>query len=384
MTAGGWIALVVWVLLGAGFAGRGGFALSFLFAAHSVICGYALLSALIGLAGLTGRRGTVTGAAVSRRLQLLATSGDEVLVELTLRRAVPLPLLWVAVQERIGPWQHTWLNGPWLSRELTYRYTVQLSERGVYSFEEPKVWVGDPFGMVSLQRRAAVPRSEWAAAPKPAELGADCAAALARAGEREGARGRAEEDWADVRQFREGDPVSRILWKSAARYEDWLVREPQRTGAQSMLTVLVDGSEGGAEQMEARASAAAAVAVRLEATGRPFRLLDTSAKGVSGAAGYAERTWAYRLAAIQADGTLPFPEAARLFTGAGRDPIIVVCSAVDAALEKQCSRWIADRRHVVVLIGTGGGQVRLADIGRSRSGEGGWRTDAAASFASSS
>jgi uncharacterized protein (DUF58 family) len=326
-----WTSIAVWAALGAAYVYRGGFAFAFVFYAYSTLCIYGLIVGWIGLRGLKVTRlvyeeGT-EGGELSRTI---FTAGDEADVEITLRRPFPLPLAWIAVRDQAGEWRHEQLCGPWLGREMKYRYVLPLPERGVYRFSDIEIWTGDPFGIVSSKIRAAMPLCEAAAAPKPYIFDSQTEQALL-------SRNAEESYGGHIREFREGDPIKHVVWKTAARSDRWMVRTPADDTFVRDTAVLVDstiperevGGTNANALLDLCAEAAAGVCLALTRRRRSFTVWD-------GKPAVPNKPWSYRLAALERSEGLPLMDAARRAVTLGTELVIVVSARADADAVALC------------------------------------------------
>jgi len=284
-----WTALLAWALLGWGFVARGGFTFAFLFTTFSLLAMYSWLIRWVGLRGLRVQRVIRGNDGEAPRDGVFAV-GEECVVEVTLRRTVPLPVPWMVVREVVGDAEHDLLHGPWLTRTTSYRYALPLPRRGVFAFEPTVLWTGDPFGIVPQRLRARGDVCEVAAAPEPRAFGPAAERMLAALGSGRRAPAHSADERTDVRSYRPGDPMTRILWKLAARTDEWVVRAAEdawRSGGETAVVVDVSGEDEA--RTDACAAAAAGVIATLAARRRAFRLvaIDTYADRGSrpGAAG---------------------------------------------------------------------------------------------------
>ncbi|WP_199617572.1 DUF58 domain-containing protein [Paenibacillus alkalitolerans] len=334
----GWAAAAVWVLLGAAYAYQRGFAFGFVFFAYSLLCIYGIIAGWIGLRGVKATRIVYKdgGPAVPATF----TAGDEAAVEVTLRRPFPLPLPWVAVRDRAGGWRHDRLCGPWLGDELKYRYLLPLPERGVYRFEHLELWTGDPFGIVTRKLRVPMPADEAVAAPKPFLFDAAAERALLPLSE--------EDRYGGVRPFRDGDPVKSIVWKTAARTGQWMVRSPEDHGTIRDAAVLVDATVSGRGDdskalLDLCAEAAAGVCAALTRHRLSFGVWDGSARSRNA-------SWAYRFAALEPYVGTSFADAARKSAAFGPETSIVIVSpSADGDAVVLCRDLRARGTHVVYI-----------------------------------
>lgn len=186
------------------------------------------------------------------------------------------------VLEGIG---HGW------SREVTYQ--VRSDVRGRFEIGPMSVRVGDPFGMVELGRsfRTTVPLTVTPRiVPLPAiALGG----AWTGSGDnrpRAFATGSAED--VTVREYRRGDDLRRVHWRSSARVGELMVRREEQPW-QSRATLFLDNrlrahrGQGIASSLEAAVSAAASIAVHLSQRGFTVRLVTAAGEETSSA-------WHYR------------------------------------------------------------------------------------------
>ena len=161
-------------------------------------------------------------------------------------------------------------------------YQVRSEVRGRFEIGPMTVRMGDPFGLVELQRSfhtmlplVVTPRTVDL---PPIPLGG----ALAGSGDnrpRAFATGSAED--VTVREYRRGDDLRRVHWRSSARVGELMVRREEQPW-QSRATVFLDNrgtshrGQGAANSLEAAVSAAASIAVHLTRLGYTVRLVTAS------------------------------------------------------------------------------------------------------------
>ncbi|MEJ7756394.1 MAG: DUF58 domain-containing protein [Nocardioidaceae bacterium] len=154
-------------------------------------------------------------------------------------------------------------------------YEVQASQRGHYELGPLGVRISDPFGFIALSRSfsttsaiAVVPRVEGLT-PLPLSGGAS------HAGDRQlrsSPSGSAED--VTVREYRQGDDLRRVHWRSTARVGSLMVRREERQW-QNRATLLLDtrhrahAGTGADSSVEWAISAAASVGVHLESPDTP-------------------------------------------------------------------------------------------------------------------
>lgn len=171
-------------------------------------------------------------------------------------------------------------------REVTY--TVRSDVRGRYILGPLTIRLTDPFGMCELQRSFSS-RDTLVVTPPVRPLpqvslsgewtgsGESRARSLASAGE----------DDAGVREYRLGDDLRRVHWRSTARLDKVMVRREEQPW-QARATVLLDsrspahGGEGPGSSFEWAVAAAASVGVHLVRHGYHVRLVTDTGAGVEG------------------------------------------------------------------------------------------------------
>ncbi|WP_079127148.1 DUF58 domain-containing protein [Streptomyces sp. TP-A0874] len=171
-------------------------------------------------------------------------------------------------------------------REVSYRVRSDL--RGCYPLGPLQLWVADPFGMCELARPFTV-QDTLTVVPRvdplpPARLSGDAAgygdgrrASLALAGEE------------DVipRDYRHGDDLRRVHWRSTARYGELMVRreeQPRRARCTVLLDTRSAGYRGSGPDsaFEWAVSGAASVLSHMLERGFSVRLLTDTGLSVPG------------------------------------------------------------------------------------------------------
>lgn len=168
-------------------------------------------------------------------------------------------------------------------------YQVRSDVRGQFQIGPMSVRVSDPFGLVELGRafRTTVPLT---VTPRTVPLPTiPLGGGWTGSGDnrpRAFATGSAED--VTVREYRLGDDLRRVHWRSSARTGELMVRREEQPW-QSRATVFVDNrsrshrGHGIASSLEAAVSAAASVAVHLSHRGFMVRLVTASGEDTSGA-----------------------------------------------------------------------------------------------------
>ncbi|MDO7869335.1 DUF58 domain-containing protein [Nocardioides jiangxiensis] len=167
-------------------------------------------------------------------------------------------------------------SGAW---ETEVDYTVRSDVRGRFPLGPLTVRAVDPFGL-AVRTRVLEEESDLIVTPAVLTL-----PAVGRAGTWTGAgdnrprafaSGSAED--VTVREYRQGDPLRRVHWRTSARTGELMVRREEQPW-QSRATVLLDNrarahrGHGAASSLEAAVTAAASVAAHLAARGFVVRLV---------------------------------------------------------------------------------------------------------------
>jgi uncharacterized protein (DUF58 family) len=226
----------------------------------------------------------------------------------------------------------------------------------------------DPFGMCELQRSFSS-RDTLVVTPPVQHL-----PSVALSGEWTGSgesRSRslasAGEDDAGVREYRQGDDLRRVHWRSTARLDKVMVRREEQPW-QARCTLLLDsrssahGGEGPGSSFEWAVAAAASIGVHLVRHGYHVRLLTDTGAHVASAAHDAsgvgsdfEGALLDALAVIQLSANSSLRDSGATLRRGGGDGLLV---AVLGALDLEETRLLARLRHgstaaVAVVLDTG-------------------------------
>lgn len=160
------------------------------------------------------------------------------------------------------------------------RYSVQAELRGRYPIGPVAVRLTDPFGLVAATR-ADTARVELVVSPRPVPLRAPVAAGDRTAGgeSRRRSVAAAGQDDIAVREYRRGDDLRRIHWRSTAHTGELMVRREeqpwqQRAGLLLDRRAKAHRGEGPASSFEWAVVAAASAGSALAAAGYSLRLAD--------------------------------------------------------------------------------------------------------------
>lgn len=248
---------------------------------------YVLGAAMVGVvaAGLAVPGLAVHGLAVSRRTPARARMGDAALVELEVRSrtragrgalegvdAFLEPTPFVVGRMRPG------------TSAARLRYEVACTRRGVLEGAEVTIASGAPFGIGIARRRLFVP-SPVIVHPRWAPLASFPlleAASTPHEPLHERRRKGAGLDFFGIREYRPGDSLRHVHWRSTARGGRLLVREFEEQPA-SRLAVLVDAGEVVGREPETTFEDAVAVAASLVVyalgAGHPVQLFCDASEG---------------------------------------------------------------------------------------------------------
>ena len=244
-------------------------------------------------------------------------------------------------------------------REVSY--PVRADVRGRYRVGPLSVRLTDPFGLVELTRSFASVDDlvvTPAVYPLPAvQLGGDWAGGGEAAARSVAVSG---SDDAATREYRHGDDLRKVHWRSTARVGELMVRREEQP-YQSRATLLLDSrtvahrGDGPGSSFEWAVSAVASVAVALTRSGFSLRVLaDTGLDLVPPGLPATEGTVLDALAAIKASRTESLDPVTERLRRSGVDGVLV---AVLGALAPEDAQRLSRLRHgtatcVAVLLDT--------------------------------
>jgi uncharacterized protein (DUF58 family) len=201
-------------------------------------------------------------------------------------------------------------------RHVTYQ--VRSEVRGRFDIGPMSVRVTDPFGLVELGRAFHTTASLTVTPRTVALPGIPLGGAWTGSGDnrpRAFATGSAED--VTVREYRRGDDLRRVHWRSSARVGELMVRREEQPW-QSRATVFLDNrlishrGQGVASSLEAAVSAAASVAVHLSQRGYAVRLV--TASGEDGADWHSRSAGVNTAPLLEALAVVQHEHSARLDT----------------------------------------------------------------------
>ena len=239
---------------------------------------------------------------------------------------------------------------------LTYAVTPAL--RGIHHIGPLRTWVGDPFGLAQFERELAG-RSRLVATPQVVELAGLPAGSGLGTGEDGTARLRAGhgEDDAMVRQYRQGDDIRRVHWKSTARRDELMVRVEERPW-HGGVTVLLDRrlaahrGNGAHNSVEWAISAVASICLHLSRLGQQVRLVTEDGhsltRDIGGSDGGRDEALLDSLAAVR-----PSPQRDLQCSrdpGNGHELIAVLGETTTAAVAELTKLRPQETRSIAVLL----------------------------------
>lgn len=221
--------------------------------------------------------------ALGRRLahaHIPAGGQTEITLSLTNEGRTPTGLLRLEEQlpYALGARPRFVLEGVGRGWRRTVSYPVRADHRGRFTIGPMQVEVGDPFGMVRLHREFAS-TATLVVTPRVVDLPAVAfTGGWAGAGDnrtRAFAVGSAED--VTVRDYRRGDDLRRVHWRSSARAGELMVRREEQPW-QARATLLLDNraqahvGHGAASSLETAVSLVASIARHLAQRGYAVRL----------------------------------------------------------------------------------------------------------------
>lgn len=214
------------------------------------------------------------------------SAGQQATVSLTLTNDARTPTGVLLLEERLpyvlGTRPRFVLEGLGQGWRRHVTYKVRSEVRGRFEIGPMTVRVSDPFGLVEMGR-AFHHTAHLTVTPRVFPLPViPLGGAWTGSGDnrpRSFATGSAED--VTVREYRRGDDLRRVHWRSSARVGELMVRREEQPW-QSRATVFLDNrsvahrGQGAASSLEAAVSAAASVALHLAQRGYTVRLVTAS------------------------------------------------------------------------------------------------------------
>ncbi len=220
------------------------------------------------------------------------TAGNEARVQLDLTNDGKMPTGLLLLEDQVpyvlGTRPRFVVDRMATGRKRTVGYVVRSDVRGKYVVGPLSVRVSDPFGLVELNRTFSTTTS-LTVVPRVVNLPPiPLSGAWTGSGDnrpRAFASGSAED--VTVREYRQGDDLRRVHWRSSARVGELMVRREEQPW-QSRATLFLDNRQlahrgrGAASSLEHAVSMAASVAVHLVQRGFTVRLVTASGEEQGG------------------------------------------------------------------------------------------------------
>jgi uncharacterized protein (DUF58 family) len=309
---------------------------------------------------------------VERSVPYRSRVGDPVRVGLTIRNASTRPTPLLAVGDDLPAFEPVKVGVDRLDagNSSTAELVLTASKRGRFTGGKVTIESGAPFGLIRSLRRFEV-ASEMLVVPdwvdlrsfplvQPSTSPSDVSHERPRAG--------AGDEFMGVREFRPGDPLRAVHWRSTARAGNLIVREfEQETSSRSAL-VLAGGDVGDGQDsaFERLVSAAASIGLFAITTGHPIHLVTMDGGAIDHLPDASQNGLLDALASVQpADVSLESLVEAAL-GWIGRRGTVVVCTTdvgeAGASIDAAINRVERAGAHPVLVISrtTGGGRSTTA------------------------
>lgn len=269
-------------------------------------------------------------------------AGSQAEVRLTFTNEGRTPTGILRLEEQLpyalGPRPRFVLDGVSRGWRRQVRYQVRCEQRGRFTIGPMRVQVGDPFGLVALQREFSS-TATLLVTPRTVDLPpATLPSAWSGSGEerpRSFATGSAED--VTVRSYRRGDDLRRVHWRSSARSGELMVRREEQPW-QARATLLLDDraaahrGSGASSSWEAAVTAAASIGVHLIRQGYAVHLVTATQPAASESPWHGQVAASAATALIESLAVVETHEAAAVSAGAAEQVqgglVIAVLGAV--------------------------------------------------------
>ncbi|MEC0268398.1 DUF58 domain-containing protein [Paenibacillus anseongense] len=305
------------------------------------------------------------GLSINRQLSgEVFVAGEDITISLGIAHRARMPMPWLVVKET---WVHegsgaqliySKLLFPWFQSTILFRYKITGLMRGVYRFAGCEAVTGDMFGFaVRRTRRDEIHRC--LVYPKADTLGRSGMTFHADDGDVPTARGPKAETplISGVRDYASGDPYHRIHWKSTARLNRLMTKDPEQAASAKRM-LLLDAAPAAAPAEAAqplleKGVALAAGFFEAAAGGRESCGFASSSNGKRIAPTIRpDLTLAYEvLASVGGKPAMAFPDLVRKEAAALPPDASMVCitSTLDVALVRAIADARTRRRSVHVI-----------------------------------
>ena len=328
---------------------------------------------------------------IVRRMPQRARVGDDVRAGLTVanrsRSSVPM----FALEDPFAAFDPVIVGVERL--EAGARAEIELvrraTSRGVHEQGAVSMTSGAPFGLVRSRRIRHI-RTPFTVVPRWVELTSFPILEPSSSPSEvlhERARTGAGEEYLGVREYRPGDPLRAVHWRTTARAGKLIVREYQQEVSSTVGLVLAGPDHGGrnhgdwpTSSFESLVSAAASIGIYALHTGHPIHIARDQGVGIEYLGGTGKHDLLDWLASAQAfDGSLE-PLVVQMLGRVGRRGTIVLCSAtagstggsIEASVRRiqragaraivvaaRSSSWDPAARDAVLPAGLGEGRVPI-------------------------
>jgi len=171
--------------------------------------------------------------------------GDAVRVRVELAFDCPIPLLWIVVSDNTPAGMHRKWFFPGMKRHFSYEYEINGLRRGVHPWCPGRLYWGDAFGWNTAS--SVTKGSEPIVVTPAVGDGTEIEAGSGWAGSEDGTAHdphTTDSNGFELREYREGDPLSRIHWKSSARTGKLHTFLPETSPCASIAVLLYEGRTG--------------------------------------------------------------------------------------------------------------------------------------------
>lgn len=336
----------------------------------------------------------ISSWSVNRSLsKQLVHTGDEVQVELEIKRKIPFPLFYIVIEEffpaslqfkGVTNKKYKYLDNPnhltekrtlkkvlfpWFKRTLHLNYSLQQIPRGDHQLRAVRIKTGDPFGFIKKNHVYQVD-NQLLAYPYHRKVfitnkansfdeGASPAYAMNM---------KNTNVVSGVREYAPGDRFSWIDWKTTARKNNLMTKEFEQEKSSNVLLVLdaVDHKDMNKLAFEACVELCTSIMGYLRSKTTPFAFLSLGAeqKYYPPHRDSEGNAWINSfLAKIQPGGDVSFP--AQLIEGQSRLPegmeTIIVTTQLTDKLNRTLMQFIQRSKRIVVYVVKAQSEVNLKD-----------------------
>ena len=299
---------------------------------------FVLAAGVLGLvAGSFVVKHRLGGVEIVRRMPQRARVGDAVRAGLTVANRTRSSVPMFTLKDSFAAFDPVTVGVERLGAEA--RAEIELvrraTSRGVHEEGAVSMTSGAPFGLVRSRRIRHI-RTRFTVVPRWVELTSFPILEPSSSPSEvlhERARTGAGEEYLGVREYRPGDPLRAVHWRTTARAGKLIVREYQQEVSSTVGLVLAGADHGGPNHgnwphssFENLVSAAASIGIYALHTGHPIHIARDQGAGIEYLGGTGKHDLLDWLAAAQPfDGSLE-PLVVQMLGRVGRRGTIVLCS----------------------------------------------------------